>query len=72
MVILSKKRFQFKNSEGGLFVTAGGMAIETAPDWIKKHPLYALAVKDGSIVETKAATPAKAANKKPEKTAANE
>lgn len=48
MQILSKKRFQF-GSGSTRFVTAGGMVIETAPDWITKDPLYALAEADGDI-----------------------
>ena len=48
MQILSKKRFQF-GSGSTKFVTAGGLVIETAPDWIAKDPLYALAVADGDI-----------------------
>lgn len=48
MQILSKKRFQF-GSGSTKFVTAGGLVIETAPDWIAKDPLYALAAADGDI-----------------------
>lgn len=48
MQILSKKRFQF-GSGSTRFVTEGGMVIETAPDWITKDPLYALAEADGDI-----------------------
>lgn len=52
MVILSKKRFGFKGpSPGVFFTTQGGMAIETAPDWIKNTWLYDLAAADGDIVE---------------------
>lgn len=54
MVILSKKRFGFKGpSPGVFFTTLGGMAIETAPDWIKDTWLYDLAAADGDIVELK-------------------
>lgn len=59
MIIISKKRFGFVQQDGTeraaatKFVTKGGMAIEDAPDWIKKDPLFELAVEVGEIVEVK-------------------
>lgn len=50
MLILCKKRFEFRDG-GERFTTQGGDIIEKAPDWIAKHPLYDLAVKDGDIYE---------------------
>lgn len=59
MIILSKKRFCFVNpeaksrDEAERFTTKGGMAIEDAPDWIEKDPLYQWAVDDGDLVVVK-------------------
>lgn len=50
MQILTKKRFIFKNGDEK-FISAGGMAIETCPDWVAKDALYAAGVHEGSIVE---------------------
>lgn len=63
MIILSKKRFGFVKQDGNerleaeKFVTKGGMAIEDAPDWIEKNPLYQLAVEAGEIVTVNGKTP---------------
>lgn len=63
MIILSKKRFGFVKQDGNerleaeKFVTKGNMAIEDAPDWIKKVPLFDLAVEAGEIVTVNGKTP---------------
>ncbi len=58
MLILTKKKFQFKNADGDSFTTKGGMLIEEAPAWIAKELLYTLAKDDGDIVEVKGNTEA--------------
>lgn len=58
MLILTKKKFQFKNADGDIFTTKGGMLIEEAPAWIVKELLYTLAKEDGDIVEVKGNTEA--------------
>lgn len=68
MVILTKKKFQFKNKAGDTFTTSGGMLMEEAPDWITSCPLYDWAVEDGDIIvaqdsSDKAATVAVAKSK---------
>ena len=49
MQILSKKRFEFTGDGVKPFITAGGGTIQSAPDWIEKHPLFDLAVAEGSL-----------------------
>lgn len=56
MLILTKKRFHFKNADGDNFITAGQMTMEEAPDWIQRMELYHLAKGDGDIIEVKANT----------------
>lgn len=53
MLILTKKKFMFRNADGDAFTTKGGMLIEEAPEWIAKQLLYTLAKDDGDIVEVK-------------------
>lgn len=53
MLILTKKKFMFRNADGDAFTTKGGMLIEEAPEWITKQLLYTLAKDDGDIVEVK-------------------
>lgn len=53
MIILTKKRFQFKSPSGDIFISAGNMAIESAPDWVQKTTLYEWGASDGDIVEVK-------------------
>ena len=53
MLILTKKKFMFRNADGDAFTTKGGMLIEEAPKWIAKQLLYMLAKDDGDIVEVK-------------------
>ena len=53
MVILTKKKFMFRNVVGDTFTTKGGMIIEDAPDWIQSTQLYEWAVGDGDLVEVK-------------------
>ena len=50
MRTISKKRFMFKNTDGGVFITKGGMEMEEAPDWIGTTLLYKLAVEDGDLI----------------------
>ena len=53
MLIISKKKFMFKNVIGGSFITKGGGILEEAPDWIRETFLYDLALSDGDIIEVK-------------------
>lgn len=56
MIILTKKRFQFKSPDGDIFVSAGNMVIENAPNWVEKTTLYEWGLADGDIVEVKGKT----------------
>lgn len=56
MVILTKKKFQFKNKAGDTFTTSGGMLMEEAPDWVTSSPLYAWALADGDVIVAKGKT----------------
>lgn len=53
MLIISKRKFMFKNVIGGSFITKGGGILEEAPDWIRETLLYDLALSDGDIIEVK-------------------
>ena len=53
MLIISKRKFMFKNVIGGYFITKGGGILEEAPDWIRETILYDLALSDGDIIEVK-------------------
>lgn len=53
MLIISKRKFMFKNVIGGSFITKGGGILEEAPDWIRETILYDLAFSDGDIIEVK-------------------
>ena len=53
MIIISKRKFMFKNVIGGSFITKGGGILEEAPDWIRETLLYDLALSDGDIIEVK-------------------
>ena len=53
MLIISKRKFMFKNIIGGSFITKGGGILEEAPDWIRETLLYDLALSDGDIIEVK-------------------
>ena len=53
MLIISKRKFMFKNVIGGSFITKGGGVLEEAPDWIRETILYDLALSDGDIIEVK-------------------
>ena len=53
MLIISKRKFMFKNVIGGSFITKGGGILEEAPDWIRETFLYDLALSDGDIIEVK-------------------
>lgn len=53
MLIISKRKFMFKNVIGGSFITKGGGILEEAPDWIRETFLYNLALSDGDIIEVK-------------------
>lgn len=50
MIIMSKKKFEFRNTDGDVYTTKGFMNMENAPEWITKARLYALAVADGDII----------------------
>lgn len=54
MRIFTKKAFEFKNTEGGTFVTTP-LSIEDAPDWIVADPLFGWAKEDGNlqVIESK-------------------
>lgn len=56
MVILTKRKFMFRNADGECFISKGGMVIENAPDWIPSTRIYSLALADGDIVEVKGNT----------------
>lgn len=49
MLILTKLKFRFSQGEDS-FISAGGNAIETAPDWIQRDPLFPLVIQDGTLV----------------------
>lgn len=53
MLIISKRKFMFKNVIGSSFITKGGGILEEAPDWIRETLLYNLALSDGDIIEVK-------------------
>ena len=53
MLIISKRKFMFKNVFGCSFITKGGGILEEAPDWIRENILYDLALSDGDIIEVK-------------------
>ena len=53
MLIISKRKFMFKNVIGGSFITKGGGILEEAPHWIRETLLYDLALSDGDIIEVK-------------------
>lgn len=53
MLIISKRKFMFKNVFGCSFITKGGGILEEAPDWIRETFLYDLALSDGDIIEVK-------------------
>lgn len=53
MLIISKRKFMFKNVIGGSFITKGGGILEEAQDWIRETILYDLALSDGDIIEVK-------------------
>lgn len=53
MLIISKRKFMFKNVIGSSFITKGGGILEEAPDWIRETILYDLALSDGDIIEVK-------------------
>lgn len=53
MLIISKRKFMFKNVIGGSFITKGGGILEEAPDWIRETILYDLALSDGDIIKVK-------------------
>jgi len=57
-MILSKKRFCFHNpaDRSEVFETAGGGAIQSAPEWIAADPFFALAVADGDVIEFESKT----------------
>lgn len=52
MIILTKKRYCFRNGDVKV-ETAGGGAIETVPDWVAQTPLFKLASEGGNIYEMK-------------------
>jgi hypothetical protein len=47
MRIFAKKAFRFRG--GDKAVTVAALSFADVPEWIKKDPLFALAVKEGSI-----------------------
>ncbi len=50
MIILTKRRYCFRNGNEKI-ETIGGGAIETVPDWVAKTELFELAVAGGNIME---------------------
>lgn len=65
MIILTKKRFCFRNGNEKI-ETAGNGIVETVSDWVAETPLFDLAVNDGDILEisSKGRTVSKAKSKK--------
>ena len=61
MLIISKRKFMFKNVIGGSFITKGGGILEEAPDWIRETILYDLAL----LMETSSRSRETAATKRP-------
>lgn len=55
MRIFTKKAFKFMNRENGSFVRTQPFSFQDVPEWVKKDPIFALAIKEGSIetIETK-------------------
>lgn len=51
MRIFTKKAFKFMNRENGSFVKTQPFSFQDVPEWVKKDPIYALAIKEG-IIET--------------------
>jgi hypothetical protein len=49
MRIFARKAFEFENSDGEK-VTVNMASFATIPDWAEKTPIFALALKDESIV----------------------
>ncbi len=47
MRIFAKKAFRFRGSDKAVSVAA--LSFADVPDWVKKDPIFALAVKEGSI-----------------------
>lgn len=52
MFILTKRRFRFRAGDKE-YITAGGLTMENAPDWIGATDLYSMALADGDIIEAK-------------------
>lgn len=50
MIILTKRRYCFRNGAEKI-ETIGGGAIETVPDWVAKTELFELAAAGGNIME---------------------
>ena len=50
MIILTKRRYCFRNGNEKI-ETIGGGAIETVPEWVAKTELFELAVAGGNIME---------------------
>lgn len=49
MRLFARKAFEFENSDGEK-AKVRMASFETVPDWVEKTPLFALALKDESIV----------------------
>jgi hypothetical protein len=47
MRIFAKKAFRFRGGDKAVSVAA--LSFADVPDWVKKDPIFALAVKEGSI-----------------------
>lgn len=56
--VIAKRRLAFRNKDDGTFKTVMPGVFETLPDWVQRDPLFAWAVKDGSLeIVTETITP---------------
>jgi len=62
MLIFTKKSFEFKNASGEKVVTKA-LDFTEVPNWVKKDPIFAWGIKDGSIRVTETTKDKKAVEK---------
>jgi hypothetical protein len=63
---IAKRRFAFRKPEGG-FLTVVPNEFSSLPEWVKKDPIYALAVKEGSLIISETVSQASASVSKHDK-----
>lgn len=51
MKIFATKTYEFENDQGEVVMTKP-YVFDTVPNWVEKHPLYNLAIQDGTIRKT--------------------